>query len=70
MEVNPTYTVVSKKGMTDDIMSLYFALNEYKCVLQYVRSGRIALQRVVRNIWTSFWKKGGVRMRSFKIKNK
>ena len=35
VEVNPTYTVVSKKRMTDDIMSLYFALNEYKCVLQY-----------------------------------
>ena len=45
VEVNPTYTVVSKKGMTDDIMSLYFALNEYKCVLQYVRSGRIAITK-------------------------
>ena len=29
----------------DDIMSLYFALNEYKCVLQYVRSGRIAITK-------------------------
>ncbi len=45
VEVNPTYTVVSKKGMTDDILSLYFALNEYKCVLQYVRSGRIAITK-------------------------
>lgn len=45
VEVNPTYTVVSKKGHTEDIMSLYYALNEYKCVLQYVRSGRIAITR-------------------------
>lgn len=45
VEVNPTYTVVTKKGLTEDIMSLYYALNEYKCVLQYVRSGRIAITR-------------------------
>ena len=45
VEVNPTYTVVSKKGLTEDIMSLYYALNEYQCVLQYVRSGRIAITK-------------------------
>lgn len=45
MEVNPIYTVVTKMGMTDDILSLYYVLNEYNCVLQYVRSGRIAVTR-------------------------
>lgn len=45
MEVNPTYTVVTKMGLTDDIMSLYYALNAFGCVLQYVRSGRIAVTR-------------------------
>ena len=45
MDVNPTYTVVCKAGMTEEIMSLYFALNEFQCVLQYVRSGRIAITR-------------------------
>ena len=45
VEVNPTYTVVSKKGLTEDIMSLYYALNEYRCVLQYVRSGSIAITK-------------------------
>ncbi len=45
VEVNPTYTVVSKKGVTDDILSLYDALDKYRCVLQYVRSGRIAITR-------------------------
>ena len=45
MEVNPTYTVVMKNGRTDDIISLYHALNEFGCVLQYTRSGRIAVTR-------------------------
>lgn len=45
VEVNPTYTVVSKKGDTDSIMSLYYALNDFNCVLQYVRSGRIAITK-------------------------
>ena len=45
VEVNPTYTVVSTKGLTEDILALYYALAEYKCVLQYVRSGRIAITK-------------------------
>lgn len=45
VEVNPTYTIVSKKGMTDDIVSLYEILQEYNCVLQYARSGRIAVTK-------------------------
>ena len=45
IEVNPTYTIVMKHGITDDIISLYRALNEFGCVLQYTRSGRIAVTR-------------------------
>ena len=44
-EVNPTYIIAMKSGKTDEIMSLYHALNEYGCVLQYTRSGRIAVTR-------------------------
>jgi len=44
-EVNPTYVIVMKSGKTDDIMSLYHALDEFRCVLQYTRSGRIAVTR-------------------------
>lgn len=44
-EVNPTYVIAMKSGNTEDIMSLYNALNEYNCVLQYTRSGRIAVTR-------------------------
>jgi len=44
-EVNPTYVIAMKSGKTDDIMSLFNALNEFGCVLQYTRSGRIAVTR-------------------------
>jgi acetolactate synthase-1/3 small subunit len=44
-EVNPTYIIVMKSGKTEDIMSLFNALNEFGCVLQYTRSGRIAVTR-------------------------
>ena len=44
-EVNPTYVIVMKYGVTDDIISLYRALDEFGCVLQYTRSGRIAVTR-------------------------
>ena len=44
-EVNPTYIIVMKNGRTEDIISLYRALNEFGCVLQYTRSGRIAVTR-------------------------
>ena len=44
-EVNPTYVIVRKNGMTEDIMNLFHALNAFDCVLQYTRSGRIAVTR-------------------------
>lgn len=44
-EVNPTYVIVMKNGKTEEILSLYKALNNFGCVLQYTRSGRIAVTR-------------------------
>ncbi len=44
-EVNPTYVAVVKSGMTEDIVSMFVALNAFGCVLQYTRSGRIAITR-------------------------
>ena len=44
-EVNPTYVAVMKSGITEDIVSMFRVLNEYGCVLQYTRSGRIAITR-------------------------
>ena len=45
IEVNPTYTIAMKHGITEDIISLYRALDAFGCVLQYTRSGRIAVTR-------------------------
>ena len=45
MEVNPKYSTVLLAGLTEDIASLYDLLNGYDCLLQYTRSGRIAVTR-------------------------
>ena len=45
IEVNPTYVIVMKHGITEDIISLFRALDAFGCVLQYTRSGRIAVTR-------------------------
>ena len=45
IEVNPTDTIVMKHGITEDIISLYRDLDKFGCVLQYTRSGRIAVTR-------------------------
>ena len=44
-EVNPTYTIVMKSGLTEEILSLFYVLNDFGCVLQYTRSGRIGVTR-------------------------
>lgn len=45
VEVNPTYTIVEKTGITVDVMNHFQELNQLGCVLQFVRSGRIAITR-------------------------
>ncbi|MBR5655337.1 MAG: acetolactate synthase small subunit [Prevotella sp.] len=45
MEVNPTYSTVLLAGLTEDIASLFHKLNDFGCLLQYTRSGRIAVTR-------------------------
>ena len=45
VEVNPTYSIIEKKGMTEDIFALYHELNDLGAVLQFARSGRIAVTR-------------------------
>lgn len=53
-EVNPTYVIVMKNGRTEEILSLYGALNDYGCVLQYTRSGRIAVTRSMQEEVTDY----------------
>lgn len=43
VEVNPTFSIVEMVGMSDDITSLFQELKQLNCVLQFVRSGRIAV---------------------------
>ena len=48
MEVNPTYAAVEKTGTTEEILSLYDALNSLGVVRQFARSGRICITRGTR----------------------
>ena len=43
VEVNPVFAIVEKNGISEDITSLYEELREMGCVLQFVRSGRVAI---------------------------
>ena len=43
VEVNPVFSIVEMTGSSDDITSLYQELRALNCVLQFVRSGRIAV---------------------------
>lgn len=43
VEVNPVFSIVEKNGMSEDITALYDELRTLGCVLQFVRSGRVAI---------------------------
>lgn len=45
IDVNPNYTVVEFTGQTDDIMELYNEFVAKGCMLQFVKSGRVAVPR-------------------------
>ena len=45
VEVNPTYTIVEKTGITSEVLEHFEQLNALGCVLQFVRSGRIAITK-------------------------
>lgn len=45
LESNPIYSVVTATGLTDQIMDLYYSLDELGCVLQYSRTGRIVITK-------------------------
>lgn len=48
VEVNPTYAAIEKTGRTDEILSLFEALNNLGVVRQFARSGRICITRGTR----------------------
>lgn len=54
MEVNPTYSTVMQTGLTEEIADLFKVLNGFNCLLQYTRSGRIAVTRSFEEPVTDF----------------
>ena len=54
LEVNPTYCTVLLSGVTEDIAAMHEALTAFDCVLQYTRSGRIAVTRSKSELLTDF----------------
>ena len=43
VEVNAVFAIVEKNGMSEEITNLYEELRRLDCVLQFVRSGRVAI---------------------------
>ena len=43
VEVNPVFAIVEMNGMSEEITQLYHELQKLGCVLQFVRSGRVAI---------------------------
>ena len=43
VEVNAVFSIVEKNGMSEEITNLYEELRALDCVLQFVRSGRVAI---------------------------
>lgn len=43
VEVNSVFSIVEKNGLSEDITAMYGELSEKECVLQFVRSGRVAI---------------------------
>lgn len=48
MEVNPTYATIELAGLPEELKALYDKLDSFGCILQYSRSGRIAVTRSVK----------------------
>lgn len=43
VEVNPVFAIVEKNGRSEEITALYSELQQLGCILQFVRSGRVAI---------------------------
>ncbi len=54
VEVNPTYSIVCKEGMPEEVLELYRKLKGYDCLLQYVSSGTIAVTKSHRERLSEF----------------
>jgi acetolactate synthase-1/3 small subunit len=58
IEVRPEYTVIELTGHKDETQALFDELNNYG-LLQFTRSGRIAITRSSKEIFSSYMKEAG-----------
>jgi acetolactate synthase-1/3 small subunit len=58
IEVRPEYTVIELTGHKEETQSLFDELNNYG-LLQFTRSGRIAITRSSKEIFSSYMKEAG-----------
>ncbi len=57
VEVTPKYTVIEKMGTADETQELFDELNQLGAILQFTRSGRIAVTRLSEELLHNFLKK-------------
>jgi acetolactate synthase-1/3 small subunit len=68
VEVNPTYCIMTKDGMTEEILSLFKNLKKWDCILQYVRTGAIAITKSRRELLDEYLKERQNRYKKSKSK--
>ena len=68
VEVNPTYCIMTKDGMTEEILSLFKNLKKWDCILQYVRTGAIAITKSRRELLDEYLKERQSRYKKSKSK--
>ena len=54
IEVNANYTVVEMTGSTDSVVNLYNEFVSLQCMLQFVKSGRVAVPRALQDNQADF----------------
>ena len=54
IEVNANYTVVEMTGSTDSVVKLYNEFVSLQCMLQFVKSGRVAVPRALQDNQADF----------------
>jgi acetolactate synthase-1/3 small subunit len=70
IEVNSTYTVVEMTGSTEDILNLYDKFVSHNCMLQFVKSGRVAVPRSAQDVLGDYLFNEDYKRKSIKEKNK
>lgn len=60
LEIDKEFTVIEKAGHSDEIESLFYELRKYD-ILQYVRSGRVAVTKIDQELLSNYLEEQEVR---------